>query len=404
MDFDNVREPDYQMTSPQDNGRMINSAPRRMPFASHPEFRLFELNKHLQQRPEDADNTWWDSFASEFFEEDAEMHVQICVEDVPKDYQLGRTVLPRFFRSLFDGGVSDVQFTVSHPTETCVNRTLRLECDNALMIATHTKPTLSKVFTEGKLMLEFGYDELARIRTWHFFVRGHREMIPRNFVALNQRNQAALEQLSENVTRQGFTDSTLKYMNLCAILQPMQELMSQNKAYSISPRECLKTTLFQKWQQWTLPQSTIQTKLVNKRPKRKRSTNQPPTPASASSQPGTPTVTSAPVSTISGDVGGNPQKKISPGTPQIPNSPSSLSGGRASMSGSLVNLSSGAGLMTSSGPVYMTQDVMVVGEPSLMGGAFDEDERLITRSSKLMASPSLSWHDGKAIGQDEGLD
>ena len=63
-------------------------------------------------------------------------------------------------------------------------------------------------------MLEFGYDELARIRTWHFFVRGHREMIPRNFVALNQRNQAALEQLSENVTRQGFTDSTLKYMNV----------------------------------------------------------------------------------------------------------------------------------------------------------------------------------------------
>lgn len=33
----------------------------------------------------------------------------------------------------------------------------------------------------------------------------------------------------------------------------MQELMSRHKAYSLSPRDCLKTTLFQKWQRMVAP-------------------------------------------------------------------------------------------------------------------------------------------------------
>ena len=32
----------------------------------------------------------------------------------------------------------------------------------------------------------------------------------------------------------------------CVIPEPMQELMMRHKAYSLSPRDCLKTTLFQK--------------------------------------------------------------------------------------------------------------------------------------------------------------
>lgn len=412
----------YQRTSPPDEPQMLNSDPRRLPYASHPEFRLFQLNKHLQQRPEDADNTWWDTFITEFFEEDAELLLQVCFEDVPKDYRLGRTLLPRFFRSLFDGGVSDVQFSMAHTAETCVNGTLRLECDDALMVATHTKPSLSKVFTEGKLVLEFGYDDLVRIRLWHFSVRCHREMVPRNFVSMNQRNQSVLEQLSENVTRQGFTEFTIEYLNLCVILQPMQELMSQNKVYNIPPRECLKTTLFQRWQQWTMPPSPAQSNVVvkpTKRSKRKRSANQPSTPVSTTSQPGTPTVCSAPNSSITAETG-NAQKKKSPDTPQR-NSPGSMSGGLASVSGSMGNLVSVP--LTSSAMVYISQDVMVVGDPSLMGGAFEEDERLITRlenvqfdpsfvdddemglrSAKLMSSPALSWHEGKALTQDEAVD
>ena len=42
-------------------------------------------------------------------------------------------------------------------------------------------------------------------------------------------------------------------LQLCVILEPMQELMSRHKAYALSPRDCLKTTLFQKWQKMVAP-------------------------------------------------------------------------------------------------------------------------------------------------------
>jgi hypothetical protein len=43
------------------------------------------------------------------------------------------------------------------------------------------------------------------------------------------------------------------FIQLCVILEPMQELMSRHKAYALSPRDCLKTTLFQKWQRMVAP-------------------------------------------------------------------------------------------------------------------------------------------------------
>lgn len=43
------------------------------------------------------------------------------------------------------------------------------------------------------------------------------------------------------------------FLQLCVILEPMQELMSRHKAYSLNPRDCLKTTLFQKWQKMVAP-------------------------------------------------------------------------------------------------------------------------------------------------------
>uniref|UniRef100_A0A182XFL3 LIM interaction domain-containing protein n=1 Tax=Anopheles quadriannulatus TaxID=34691 RepID=A0A182XFL3_ANOQN len=94
-----------------------------------------------------------------------------------------------------------------------------------------------------------------RIKSWHMAVRTHRELIPRSVIALHspQPDPAMLEQMSKNITRQGITNSTLNYLRLCVILEPMQELMSRHKAYALSPRDCLKTTLFQKWQRMVAP-------------------------------------------------------------------------------------------------------------------------------------------------------
>lgn len=52
-------------------------------------------------------------------------------------------------------------------------------------------------------------------------------------------------------------------LQLCVILEPMQELMSRHKAYALSPRDCLKTTLFQKWQRMVAPPGKLSATTVN---------------------------------------------------------------------------------------------------------------------------------------------
>merc|ERR1719510_917617 len=129
---------------------------------------------------------------------------------------------------------------------------------------------------------------------------------------------------------------------LCVILEPMQELMSRHKAYALSPRDCLKTTLFQKWQKMVAPPETS-------RPAKNRRKRKGAAAAAA------------------GGPGGGPMsnKKRSPGP----------------------NFS------------LASQDVMVVGEPSLMGGEFgEEDERLISRLENAQYDPAAQAAQAAAQG------
>lgn len=250
---------------------------RHTPYFGQPDYRIYEMNKRLQQRTEESDNLWWDAFATEFFEDDATLTLTFCLEDGPKRYTIGRTLIPRYFRSIFEGDVTDLYFSLKHPKESFHNTTITLDCDQCTMVAHHGKPMYNKmlggqypnelmkeqiakdnavvVCTEGRLVLEFTFDDLMRIKSWHFATRQHRELVPRSLIALQaqQQDPAMLEQLSKNITRQGLTNSTLNYLRLCVILEPMQELMSRHKAYALSPRDCLKTTLFQKWQRMVAP-------------------------------------------------------------------------------------------------------------------------------------------------------
>jgi len=207
---------------------------------------------------------------------------------------------------------------------------------------------LTQVCSEGRLILEFTFDDMMRIKSWHFAVRTARELVPKSVVAMHaQQHPNMIDQLTKNITRQGLTNSTLNYLRLCVILEPMQELMSRHKAYALSPRDCLKTTLFQKWQRMVAPPETQRS--TPKRRKRKGSHPQP---------------------NSTGSLTGPTNKKRSPG-PSL--------------------------------PLPISQDVMVVGEPSLMGGEFgDEDERLITRleNSQYDATAAL---DTEPFGADSPL-
>ncbi|XP_075221921.1 LIM domain-binding protein 2-like isoform X2 [Lycorma delicatula] len=310
---------------------------RHTPYFGQPDYRIYELNKRLQQRTEESDNLWWDAFATEFFEDDATLTLTFCLEDGPKRYTIGRTLIPRYFRSIFEGGVTELYYNLKHPKESFHNTSITLDCDQCTMVTHHGKPMFTKVCTEGRLILEFTFDDLMRIKSWHLAVRTHRELVPRSVVGMHsQQDPAMLDQLSKNITRQGITNSTLNYLRLCVILEPMQELMSRHKAYALSPRDCLKTTLFQKWQRMVAPPESQRP--ANKRRKRK------------GSQGGGAANSTPPV----------PNKKRSPGP----------------------NFS------------LASQDVMVVGEPSLMGGEFgEEDERLITRLENTQYDANSLDHD-----------
>merc|ERR1719323_2655602 len=313
--------------------------PTRRPLPMpQPDYRIHEMNKRLQQRTDDSDNLWWDAFATEFFEDDANLTLTFCLEDGPKRFSIGRTLIPRYFRSIFEGGVTDLRYELRHPKKSFHNTSITLDCDQCVVATLHGKPMFTKVYTEGRLIVEFTFDDMMRIRSWHFAVRNHRELIPRSILGMQE--PGMIESLSKNITRQGLTNTTLNYLRLCVILEPMQELMSRHKAYALSPRDCLKTTLFQKWQKLEAPPET--SRPAKNRRKRKGA-----------------------AATATGGPGPMGNKKRSPGP----------------------NFS------------LASQDVMVVGEPSLMGGEFgEEDERLISRLENAQYDPAAQAAQAAAQG------
>jgi len=177
-----------------------------------PDYKIFEMNKRLQQRTDDSDNLWWDAFANEFFEDEAQLTLTFCLEDGPKRYTVGRTLIPRFFRSIFEGGVTELHWELRHSKESFHQATVSLDCDQATMVTQHGKPMFTKVYTEGRLIVEFNFDDLLRIRSWHFAIRNHRELIPRSVIAMQE--PGMVETLSKNITRQGLTATTLNYLRV----------------------------------------------------------------------------------------------------------------------------------------------------------------------------------------------
>uniref|UniRef100_A0A8C6SXB3 LIM domain binding 1a n=1 Tax=Neogobius melanostomus TaxID=47308 RepID=A0A8C6SXB3_9GOBI len=233
---------------------------RPTPYGNQTDYRIYELNKRLQNWTEDCDNLWWDAFTTEFFEDDAMLTITFCLEDGPKRYSKLRAPLC--------WGATELFYVLKHAKESFHSNFVSLDCDQCTMVTQNGKPMFTQVCVEGRLYLEFMFDDMMRIKTWHFSIRQHREVLPRSILAMHVRSQM-LDQLAKNITRCGLSNSTLNYLRLCVILEPMQELMSRHKTYSLSPRDCLKTCLFQKWQRMVAPPAEPARQAPNKRRKRK---------------------------------------------------------------------------------------------------------------------------------------
>ncbi|XP_078449116.1 LIM domain-binding protein 2-like isoform X3 [Lampetra planeri] len=383
---------------------------RHTPYVTQPDYRIYELNKRLQARTEESDNLWWDAFATEFFEDDATMTLCFCLEDGPKRYTIGRTLIPRYFRSIFEGGVSDMYFMLRHSKESFHNNAITLDCEQCTMVTQHGKPMFTKVCTEGRLILEFAFDDMMRIRSWHFTIRQHRELIPRSLLAVHAQDPSMLEQLSKNITRNGLTNITLNYLRLCVILEPMQELMSRHKTYNISPRDCLKTCLFQKWQRMVAPPGLAV--LGRDALFAQADASSFPVPfrklcPSAPRPPSGPTALGADSQKSNG--GRSSRDPFEPTRPQTKkrrkrnNSASSTSNSSVGPNNGTNKKKSPAGSNFSLAS-QVPKDVMVVGEPTLMGGEFgDEDERLITRLENTQYDAANGLDDDDDFGHSPAL-
>lgn len=68
---------------------------------------------------------------------------------------IGRNLIPRYFRSIFEGGVKELYYHVVQPKESYHNNTstITLDCENTTMITHHKMPVFTKVCIAGGLFL-----------------------------------------------------------------------------------------------------------------------------------------------------------------------------------------------------------------------------------------------------------
>ncbi|VDM38835.1 unnamed protein product [Toxocara canis] len=352
------------------------------PPPSQLEFRLHEMNRRLfifsNSGIQDKDHAqWWDAFAHEFFDDDAKMSFVIFDEQNPGHhhrYTIGRMLIPRYFRSIFESGVKEMFYVIRTPAREQAGGpwAMVLDCDNVLLVSKHEKPVLSEsdlsqVHTECKLMCEFMFDETYgyRIRQWNIELRHCQEFVLRDVNMLQ--DSETQEKLKMSITRTGMTQITLNYLKLCVILEPMQVLMSQSKSHNIPPRESLKQTLFQahakmqQYQQHHQQQQMAITAMGSMNPPHVMP--QTPVEEPTSKKPRKRTRKTAAGGGAA--AGGAKKKNNSSPAPNAPNFP-----------------------INSHFPIQY-QDVMVVGEPSMMGGEYgEEDERTISRVENTQFDPN----------------
>uniref|UniRef100_A0A1I7ZIL3 LID domain-containing protein n=1 Tax=Steinernema glaseri TaxID=37863 RepID=A0A1I7ZIL3_9BILA len=346
------------------------------------EFRLQEMNRRLfifkNSVLNDKDHAqWWDAFACEFFDDQARMTFLIYEEHTSthgQRFSIGRSLIPRYFRTMFEGGVNEMIFlirTTSRETHNVPMSLTCLDCDNVLLITKHDKNSMCEAQTECKLFAEFSFDDSYgyRVRHWTIEMRPSAEYISRDVLM----NAELMEKVKTNVFKNGLTNLSLNYLKMCSILEPMQILMFHSKSQNINPKEALKHTLFAEHQKMNQLQQQRQQMAMNQMnpmnpPMIPPPVEEPPTKAKTTRKRQRKSANTN--AGGAGGAGGSGSKKKTANTASP--APAAPNFGTAP----LFNL--------------QYQDVMVVGEPSMMGGEYgEEDERTISRVENTQYDPNL---------------
>ncbi|KAK7922183.1 hypothetical protein WMY93_009085 [Mugilogobius chulae] len=59
-----------------------------------------------------------------------------------KSRSIGRTLIPRYFSTVFEGGVSDLHYILKHSKESFHNSCITLDCDQCTMVTSTASPCL----------------------------------------------------------------------------------------------------------------------------------------------------------------------------------------------------------------------------------------------------------------------
>ncbi|CAI2356521.1 unnamed protein product [Caenorhabditis sp. 36 PRJEB53466] len=390
--------PPSQPNNPQANMiayRMRSQATAPVPLGptvSPLEFRIHDMNRRLYIYSstgvsENDQQQWWDAFSHEFFDDECKLWFVIGPETAPiqsrERYIISRQFIPRFFRSIFDSGMRELAYVLRGPSRECTlaNGQPAYENESVLQITKYDKPHHVEVHTEGKLYVEFTpYDEVMnyRIKAWTLELRRSDEFTQNPTTKEFHREAPSGNQ--ENQPKMGFFKSTLNMMSMLKILEPMQNLMSNAKGSpSTSPKDLMRRTLFQHFQhaeamkerirqqqQHMLQQQSMMNPPEPEKPKATRKRQRKP----AANPRGSKKAAAAAAAAAA-------QQQAPNGVPSaVPNVPANAPPFPPNP-------------MNPSFSQMNYPDVMVVGEPSMMGSDFGEDdERTISRVENSQYDPN----------------
>ncbi|KAI6215032.1 LIM interaction domain (LID) domain-containing protein [Aphelenchoides besseyi] len=320
---------------------------------------------------------WFEAFSYEFFDDKALMTITMPDRIPESKYFLNRTLIPRFFRSLIENGVSNLMFlcNASHEYAASNGNMIfpALSSDNFELHALLEIPIRTKVRAVGRSFIEYTpYDEVFGYRIKHWMMHLH---------AADEACQISEEEMEPEILRQkrqGFTISglpvgTINFLKMCTVLVPMQRLMlwcKESTNQNTKPKEALKAVVFEDFNRrnrQTMPNPAVgsingghgavmpEETTTKAKPQRKRTrktaNNNTNGTASAS--------------------GSSKKSKANANATSMSNGPP--------MSSTMANQSSFP-VNPNFNHMGYTHEVLVVSEPSMMGNEFGEsDERAISR-------------------------
>lgn len=88
---------------------------------------------------------------------------------------IGRTLIPRYFSTVFEGGVTDLYYILKHSKESYHNSSITVDCDQCAMVTQHGKPMFTKVWGDGQHGLLFWVCRriLTKAFFWNFELISH---------------------------------------------------------------------------------------------------------------------------------------------------------------------------------------------------------------------------------------